>query len=432
MSIEEPMSIEDLVRTATQAGATLVRDIGPMTAPESARRLRRRPRRAARRWRSWAVPLAAAAAVVLVAVALVAIRAASSDAPARQVTPVEPTAAPRYFVVIDRYETASGGNAGSGDLIVGDDVAGQTIAAVRPPGGLRFLEVQGGSDDRTFVVLASSLKASGAPDTWYQLRIAPRTAHPYRLAKLPITLPTSSSAILGYALSPDGRELALESGTSTGGGNGDYVVTLGVYSVSSGVRMRAWTARENLTASPIQQTISWLPGGRQLAFSLSAPSGPSANQLRLLNLAGPGTSLLAASRPVLTVETPNTSASTCWTMHLTPDGGTVLCGTQYGSWTAVGTSAGCSNGALEFIGYSLRGARAVRVSYQYRGSCANGLTDILWTNPSGSSFVGAIEVNLTAHIGKQSGQLGVIANGRPHPLNLPKTISPQDYLTAAF
>ena len=29
MSTEDPMSIEDRVRTATRAGATLVRDIGP-------------------------------------------------------------------------------------------------------------------------------------------------------------------------------------------------------------------------------------------------------------------------------------------------------------------------------------------------------------------------------------------------------------------
>ena len=32
MNAEEPRSIEDRVRTATRAGATLVRDIGPMVA----------------------------------------------------------------------------------------------------------------------------------------------------------------------------------------------------------------------------------------------------------------------------------------------------------------------------------------------------------------------------------------------------------------
>ena len=65
MSTEERMSIEDRVRAATRAGATLVRDIGPMIAEPEKVRFRRRPARPLRRLLSWGIPLAAAAAVVL-------------------------------------------------------------------------------------------------------------------------------------------------------------------------------------------------------------------------------------------------------------------------------------------------------------------------------------------------------------------------------
>jgi len=45
VSTEEPLSIEDRVRAATRAGATLVRDIGPMIAEPEKVRIRRRPAR---------------------------------------------------------------------------------------------------------------------------------------------------------------------------------------------------------------------------------------------------------------------------------------------------------------------------------------------------------------------------------------------------
>ena len=78
MSTEEPMSIEDRVRAATRAGATLVRDIGPMIAEPEQVRFRRRPARPLRRWLSWGIPLAAAAAVVLLALSLVTARGTHS------------------------------------------------------------------------------------------------------------------------------------------------------------------------------------------------------------------------------------------------------------------------------------------------------------------------------------------------------------------
>ncbi|HEX4292285.1 MAG TPA: hypothetical protein VH021_25405, partial [Trebonia sp.] len=176
MSAEEPMSIEELVRTATRAGATLVRDIRPLAAPEPAR-LRRRPAPKTRRWLSWGVPLAAAAAVALVAVGLAAVRGADSGAPAPHPATTAPATVPRYYVALDG--TASPFRA----LLVGDDQTGKTIATVEAPPGPGFVSVQASSDDRTFAVMAEdqTTPATSPAETWYLLRIAPHAARPYQL-----------------------------------------------------------------------------------------------------------------------------------------------------------------------------------------------------------------------------------------------------------
>jgi hypothetical protein len=436
VSTEEPMSIEDRIRTATRAGATLVRDIGPMAAPEPARR---RPAPAARRWGTWGIPLAAAAAVVLVAVSLVAVRQFGASAPSTTTGPgtSAPSTVPRYYAVLDEAQTGWTGTPDSGALIVGDDHTGEVIDTIRPPHGLHFVTLQGTSDDRTFVVLAAN-QAQPAPDyALYLLRIAPGTRHPYQLTKLSIKLPGSHP--VAYALSPDDRELAVESEPSIASvGNVGNIVTLGIYSVSSGAKLRAWTADAYIASGPGQDTLSWLADGRQLVFSAFQPghnlSSPYLqNQLRTLDVTGSGTDLMTASRALLTVKTPISSPSDCWAMHVTPDGGTVICGTQYALYTGgAGTSAGCANGGLEFTAYSVRTGKPVRVMYQYPGTCSDGQTFVLWTDTSARSIIGATEVNLTQESGKQSGQLGVISDGRIRLLKLPKSVSPTDYGTIAF
>jgi hypothetical protein len=431
VSTEEPMSTEDRVRAATRAGATLVRDIGPMAAPDPVR-LRRRPAPATRRWGSWGIPLAAAAAVVLVALSLVVVRQLSLKPPAAGgPTPTTPSTVPRYYVAFDIAQN----HASTGDLIVGDDVAGQVIATVDPPRGLEFDHVQGTSDDRTFIVVASSVKPTlTEPDTLYLLRIAPGTAHPYQLAKLPIGLPRSSASAVAFALSPDARELAVESLGNVSSNGAD--TTLALYSVSSGAQLRAWSTSK-FGSGPAQETLSWLSDGRQLAFSDVPPGAGQGSaqqdQLRTLDVTGAGTDLLADSRVVLTLKSPGSSPSNCWTMHLTPDGATVICGTQYSFLDGgAGAKAGCANGGLEFTAYSARTGRLVRVLYQYRGACSNGLSSVLWTDASASSIIGATETDIANQGGKQASQLGVITDGHIRPLKLAKSVSPADYGTIAF
>ena len=441
MSTEEPMSIEDRVRTATRAGATLVRDIGrPLAAPDPVR-LRRRPAPGTRRWRSWGVPLAAAMAVVLVALTLVAVRHFSAPAPAPSGPAALPRSVPRYYVALNQDGgTFPGSPAGSPVpevLLVGDDRTGKAIATVSAPRGMLFDSVQGAPDDRTFVVMATRLaKPDMPPYTWYLLRIAPGTAHPYRLTKLRIKLPASVPAVRAYALSPDGRDLAIASLDERSRKAAAVGTALAVYSVSSGAELRAWATNEDITQGLAEDTLSWLSDGRQLVFSdisLGAPRRAyQQNQLRTIDLTGSGTDLLADSRVLFTVTTRVSSPGSCWTMHATPDGGTVICGLQYGVLSGGGTKAGCANGGLEFTAWPVPAGKPVRVLYRYPGPCSSGRTEVLWTDASAEYVIGALEIDVANQGGQQTGRLGVIIDGRLRLLPMAKALPAPAYQTVAF
>lgn len=427
MSSEDQMSIEDRVRTATRAGASLIRDVRPLAAPAPVP-LRHRPGPASRRWLSWGVPLAAAGAVVAIAVSLVAVRQPGTPASSASQSATASAMVPRYYAALD-YDAAE--DIYTGPLIVGDDLTGKVIDTVSPPHGLHFVLVQGTSDDRTFVVTAGGQTTPPGmqPYTWYLLRIAPETARPFQLIKLPIKLPVNSPAI-AWALSPDGRELAIESQLDTS--SAGNVITLGIYSVSSGAELRAWTTHTKIASVPAKSTLSWLPGGRQLVFSVGQFGAGSAYSLQLLTLdvTAPGTDMMAASRALLTVT--DSGPSTCESLQITPDGGTAVCATQYAFLTGSGSNAGCANGGLEFTAYSVRTGKPVRVLYQYRGACHNGLSVLLWTDDSARYIIGETVINVANQGGKQAAQLGVISNGHIRLLEIPKSMAQGGYATFAF
>jgi hypothetical protein len=424
VSTEDQMSIEDRVRTATRAGASLIRDVRPLGAPAPVR-LRRRPGPAPRRWVNWGVPLAAAAAVAAIALTLVAVRQTGTPAAGGSGT-AAPATVPRYYAA-STYDARTGRN---GPLIVGDDLTGKVIDAVSTPPGVTFTSVHGMPDDRTFVVQAVvDAKPAHSPTfAWYLLQIAPGGAHPYQLTKLPIKLPGNNPAVLAYALSPDGRQLAVESmpGTSP-----DDVIRLGIYSVSSGAELRAWTTPTQITPAVGGGILTWLSGGRRLVFGASESTASSAySQLRVLDVTGTGTSLMADSRAVLTVN--NSGASTCLSLRITPDGKAAICATQYDFVTGGGSNAGCANGGLRFTAFPLPAARPSRVLYQYRGACHNGESFTLWTDASASSIIGATRINVDNAGGKEAVQIGVITGGRFRPLNIAKSVPPANYANLGF
>jgi hypothetical protein len=425
VSTEDQMSIEDRVRTATRAGASLIRDVRPLAAPAPAR-LRHRPEPASRRWLSWGVPLAAAAVVVAIALSLVAVRQLGTPAPSASPSATAPATVPRYYAALD-YD--ANGDTYTGPLIVGDDLTGKVIDTISPPHGLHFVNLQGTSDDRTFVVTAGGQTTTPEmrPYTWYLLHIAPGTARPYQLTKLPVNSP---ALVVAYALSPGGRELAVESQSSAS--SAGTVTTLGIYSVSSGAEQRAWTTHTNIASGPAESTLSWLSGGRQLVFSVGQFGAGSAYslQLRAIDVTGSGTDMMAASRALLTVT--NSGPSTCHSLHITPDGGSAVCATQYAFLTGSGSNAGCAKGGLEFTAYSVRTGKPIRVLYQYRGACHNGLSFLLWTDESARYIIGATEINVANEGGRQAARLGVISNGHIRLLEISKSLSERDYGTVAF
>lgn len=418
MSTEDQMSMEDRVRTATLAGASLIREVRPLGAPAPVR-LRRRPGPAPRRWVRWGGPLAAAAAVVAIALTLVAVRQPGTSSPAASGTG---TAAP---ATIPRYYVSGGGS--RGPLIMGDDLTGKVIATIAPPPGLYLRDVRGTADDRTFVVQDAVSTAPTRPlsSTWYLLRITPGSAHQYQLTKLPVALPDKGS-ILPYALSPDGRELAVE---TTGGTRARPVITLGIYSVSTGAQLHAWTAPAQITSEGGAGALSWPSGGRQLVFLANAGSARDL-QLRTLDITGTGTDLVADSRVLLTADNADTSA--CSWPHITPGGRTVICDTEVGA-PGADDSGACANGALKFIAFPIPAQRRpARLLYQYPGGCHHGATFTLWADASASSIIGVTEIGTAAPGVKEAFAIGVITGGRFRPLNIAKSIPPSDYAALVF
>jgi len=430
VSTDDQMSIEDRVRTATRAGASLIRDVRPLGAPAPVQ-LRRRPGPAPRRWVNWGAPLAAAAAVAAIALTLVAIRQAGPPSPAASGSgAAAPVTIPRYYAA-STYDAHTGRN---GPLIVGDDLTGKVIDTISPPPDSIFTSVHGMPDDRTFVVQAVVYaKPSGlATYAWYLLRIAPGSAHPHQLTKLTIKVPDKTPGVIAYALSPDGRELAVESMPGTIGDTSPDVITLGIYSVSSGAQLRAWTTPAKITSGISQGTLSWLSGGRQLVFGVSESTASQVYyiQLRTLDVTGTGTDLMADSRALLTVN--NSGASTCLSLQITSDGKAAICATQYAFVNGSGSNAGCANGGLRFIAFPLPAPKPSRVLYQYGGACHNGESFTLWTDASASSIIGVTRINPDNAGGKEAVQVGVITGGRFRPLNIAKSVPWANYANLGF
>jgi hypothetical protein len=185
-------------------------------------------------------------------------------------------------------------------------------------------------------------------------------------------------------------------------------------------------------------SLSWLYGGRQLVFSATAGAAHHI-QLRTLDVTGTGTDLMAGSRALLTAG--NSGTSTCVSLLVTPDGGTAICATGAGSpgdtgdTGDTGSDAGCANGGLRFMAFPLHGdpsGKLARVLYQYPGPCHDGTSFTLWTDASASSVIGVTSVNVAHQGGKEAFQVGVITGGRFRPVNIAKSIPPNEYVDLAF
>jgi hypothetical protein len=441
------MSVEDRVRTATRARARLVRDIRPLDLPAAkAVRLARPPRA---RWSAWVAPVTAAAVVVALAITTVTLRGMRNE------PSVSPTAfaqagtgatsaagvPPKYYAALDDPSgTAFNGQKTTQavDVVVGDTSTGQRMATVAPPKGQTFAGLTAAADDRTFVVATESLPVpvgmfSTPPVAWYLLRIAPGAARSFTLTKLSVPGQPTGTQISGIALSPNGGELAVmyERGVWSYSGK-PGPLTLSVYSVSTGQALRTWTQPAN-GGTPgygwywgrySNSSITWLAGGRTLAFTdgnLSGENGPplaatfSVVKIRTINLASAGDSLLADSKVVF-----SSKNHWCDALQITADGKTVFCG-GYGGNSEKKSSAYDP----QITAYSVATGKA-RLVYRLKGAYNTGVANVLWLSPNGSTLIGAglaldeqVDKNVFTATRIAAQAVGLITKGALKPIKLP-------------
>jgi hypothetical protein len=424
------VTVEDRLRATTEAVTLAMRPVRPLSLPPAPAQFDRGPRRRrVRRLPGWLIPVAAAAAVIIVAATLVAVRNLSGSPAPRPASRSTPTATstarpspgsagiPRYYVTLSPQTENP-----VQDAIVGDDRTGQKLATLTPPAGATFASLAAAPDDRTFVLDAMTFwtKLDSPPaHTWYVLRIAPGTSHPATLTRLPIAASMSATEIVGLAISPDGRTLAIlyqpdviDVSSKTPPGR----ITLRTYSMATGRVLRTWTEP---SATPANATtlyddntdgLTWLADGDTLAFVY--PSFAARRAYRTLDVSAPGDNLVTESHAVFTLPA---GGHACLTQLIAPGGGTVLCG------TFAARPGSCGAAQPEFDAYSTATGKLAGVLYRHQGSCPGGAFALLAWAGSGTTAIGVMSTIKSGNVAvfpPTTDLVGVLANGTLSPLRV--------------
>jgi hypothetical protein len=404
------MSVNDRVSTAAEATAASVREIRPLALPEngavSAEPRGHRGRRFTRITEAWMIPLGAAALVAVLALSLVTLRHAEAPSPAPAKTGTVPPAVagiPRYYAVATEGPVSHAGMAAI-KVTVGDVRTGKTITSVNLPAisvadGNAAVGVSAAADDRTFVV--------GRRDSWgdvdyFLVRIAPGAKQVAAVEHLPIP-ETAVGVLLGFAVSPDGKDLAVLSMR----GNG---TTLRIYSVKTGATLRAWTAatwQNPYIENPQRTTVSWTADNRQVAFSrvvyTSRNSSAGPLEERLIGVTAPSGDLAATSKVAFK------APGNCSSLLLTPDGGTVVCGTAY---PLVTRPADCAKKEPMFVAYSATTGQRLRILYQFTGACTSAENTVVWADDSARHVIGERQITFQDNPLRYTDGYGVAAAGK--------------------
>ncbi len=397
-----------------------------------------------RRHQAWLAPLAAAAVVVAVALSLVIVKIHPNG---RVVPPTAPISVPagsvpRYFAEID--PTGEWPTSTSGLLIV-DTYTGKTVATIPPPAGMTFQSVSGASDDRTFVLFVTPSTSTWSTGSWYALRIAPGTAHPATLTRLPVRrLPY----VEGMAVSGSGRELAV---VATGAVPTQPDV-LSIYSLATGQLLRSWTTRYGSRVLPYfarnsdgpvadWPVLTWVDDDRRIAFPGDPSPSPSGKSftwtLRELDVTAKGSSLQADSQVVWTEQTPNSGRDKYGCdlnnpLAISPDGRSFVC--------ASGTAEANGERLMKWLAYPTGVNSRGRLVYQTESDMGSGssgygsgMSDndlVLWASQSGSTVIAL----WWRFVGNQPGEVhfGVIHDGRFSALPTTLITTPALYFPAAI
>jgi hypothetical protein len=416
--------IEDRIRAATRAAAETVApySVPPLELPAARPRRFGQWLRSARspgaRWTPWAArltPVAAALAVIAIVLTVVTVSHARHQGPglvtgavARPDVPLGPPASryvrsgqvPPYFVTL----TPSG-------AAVHLTVGGAAVATIRPslPGG-KVVAVTAAGDDRTFVLAEQGQNRKTV--TFYQFRLG-SSGRPGGLTRLPMSV-ADEKTMIGLALSPDGTRLAIAVAPVGG------VQQVRLYPVHGGPA-RTWSAAGGTIGGPTtSRSLSWPASQRTLAFNWSV--GQTAS-VRLLDIGSGGGSLLAASRPAVTLASAGMgqALSRCLQdMIITPNGSAIIC--PSGTITDIAKN-GTITYSTGFSEFSVTTGRLIRITGNWPQKQDDPFAyHLLWSGASGQVLIGSIN---------SAGRdwVGVISGNRFTPLNTPRALGTYEFGT---
>jgi hypothetical protein len=310
------LQIEDRIRAATRAAADTVapNSVPPLRLPAD-RRFRARSGSLASVWGRWLAPMAAAAAVVAVAVAMVTVGRTANRAPVgsggapsarpgpvRMGPPISSYVAsgrvPRYYVSIESYGNP---NSHPSYAVVRATSTGAALETVVPAADGTVVAVTAAADDRTFVLDTQpwdNANQAFAPRTFLLLRLGPGGSE-LAQTRLAVSVP-GGQLMTGFALSPDGRQLAMAVQPDNNKREPD-LTEVKVITLATGVT-RTWTANGTIGFGPDDaRSLSWTDDEQTVAFDWEGSSAGLHTGVWLLNLSAGGDSLLADSREAVTL-----------------------------------------------------------------------------------------------------------------------------------
>lgn len=330
-------------------------------------------------------PLAAAASVLAVAAgaaALGSLGRPDGRPPAATASSVL-RSVPRYYIALTSTEPVSPERRHFAGIYA--TRTGALVSSISVPAPHRaFVDVSAAADGRTFALAAKAYPRRGlAPMTFYLARFRPGdrsvTLTPLSRATIP-----SGASFDGFALSPDGRELAFAYEEAGAGGPATEVVN--VLDVASGI-VRTWTSTQGSVAGAGLEPhpLSWSAGDRTLAFAWHAASNGTTrgtSGVRLLRIASRNPGLLASSRLSVRLDT---SANQPDPAGLIPSSAMLAPGGRVVAAAGTGPS-GTAGGFREFSAVTGQPTRALWWKPIPAGTPADSMS-VLWVSPSGRTLV---------------------------------------------
>jgi hypothetical protein len=360
---------QDQFRTAIRDVANEVteRDVPPLSLPDDELAARRVARRLRDNNLRLLAPLAAAVAVIAViatSVVLIGSHSPRSRSSASTAVPIHlgRDGVPPYYLATlgTRAEIRA-------------TATGATIASVRTPGPFRAMVAAGAAGYWTFVLAPyNTLPNPGAASVRYFLaQFNPVTAR-LTLRSLALANAPGASSLLGLALSPNGRELAIAAQAKAA--NGQFHADVRVYSLVSH-RVKVWQAT-GLIFNP-DAGLSW-SGDGTLAFNFLNGSRTRPAGVWLLNTATGGGALFSDSRLAVAAHQP-AGFGQAGDGVLTTNGKEVV---------APESRNGSRTYTYEWRVFSAATGKLMQVRYPQTSGAENGqIPQIAWTGESGRVLV---------------------------------------------